>query len=146
MVIVCALSIVSIARGEPLSSLPTRGDALSYLYLVGGIHTAGTESETIRAFETAAPELDEVGLALEVHALDREPRPPKAEGRRFIWKLGATFSRVDSVELAGSVVTIRGSSNRRGRMTCMYEFFFENRALTDRLDDKGCQSERSPPE
>jgi len=128
------------AWAQPQAPIPTRGDALSYLYMIGGVHSVETQTERVRAFEIAAPEPDEVGIALEVAADNREPNGTKA-GRSYIWKLSATLSRVDSIELAGDVVTIKGWSNRRGRLICTCQFRFVERVLSDQLDDRGCIGE-----
>ena len=140
----CALGACFPAGAQPPVVIPTRGDALSYVWLIDGVHTAETNREQVRAFEIAAPERDEVGVALEVSADNREPNGTKA-GRRLIWKVAATFSRIDGIELNDYVVTIRGWSNRRGRTTCSYEFSFVDRVLSDELTDRGCISDRSPP-
>jgi hypothetical protein len=138
-----AISLViaaTAACAEPQSPIPTRGDSLSYLYMIAGVHSVATRTERVRAFEITASEPDEVGLALEVAADNREPNGTKA-GRSYIWKLSATLSRVDSIELADNVVTIKGWSNRRGRVICTSHFRFVERVLSDQLDDRGCTSE-----
>jgi hypothetical protein len=138
-----ALAASTTAGAEPPTIIPTRGDPLSYVWLIDGVHTVATSYERVRAFEIAAPELDEVGVALEVTADNREPNSTKA-GRRVIWKVAATFSRIDNIELDGYVVTIRGWNNRSGRIACSYEFSFVNRVLADELADRGCAPDNSP--
>jgi hypothetical protein len=58
--------------------------------------------------------------------------------RRAIWKLDALLSKVESVELADTLVTVKGWDDRSSPVMCTYVFKFNEGVLADELDDRGC--------
>ena len=120
-----------------ITPIPGKGNALSFLHQIIGVHMAKSEMDEVRLYELCASTCNEPRLALQVVADDRPPAGKISHGA--IWALPYVLRRIDSVSLEGTTVWIEGWTYDQGSLSCAAVFsILENGRLSESLEDRGC--------
>jgi hypothetical protein len=125
------------ASAATVTPIPIKGDALSFLHQVIGVHTAKSSMDEVRLYELCAASCREPTLVLRVVA---DNRPPAGKAAWVnLWKLPYTLRKIDSISLEHTTVRIEGWSYGRGTLSCTATFgISDNGLLSDKLEDGGC--------